>query len=225
LFAVPRNGRAAALVGAGCDNVLAHDAPLKEKMMSDIGPPKRIPVQYVDRPGQKGKLPREKSPVIEVGIGHNDNFRRVRALIDTGADDIVVDERLLEVTGCPKTQQTARVSTQHDARDHAVHEATIIIEVVGAQARFTAPVVSTKIDQSSKAYAAVFGTSFLELGRLVLDPNGERTLPFAMTPSSDPLWTTRPSRNRSSARWGQLLRSLDARPLCKPRFINNDVPF
>jgi hypothetical protein len=97
----------------------------------------KIPVNYVDRPGFTSLLLSEKSPTIEVVIGFipepiegdpiatAPKLFTVRALVDTGADDIFVDERLLAQCGCPKIG-TTDVRSTHRTTGHDIHKAHIL---------------------------------------------------------------------------------------------------
>jgi predicted aspartyl protease len=145
--------------------------------VNDSKPKRCFPVIYVDRPGQKGTLAREKSPVIEVVIGWQTSFKKVRALVDTGADDIFVDEGLLELTGCQRLKQRMRVRTQHGEMDHAIFRATLIFPAE-TDLRCDLDVVAAKIGDGNKAYSAILGTSFLEMGRLVIEPEAKSCFTF-----------------------------------------------
>ncbi|WP_315782454.1 aspartyl protease family protein [Bradyrhizobium sp. SZCCHNPS1003] len=145
----------------------------------------KIPVHYVDRPGFTSEYLSEKSPVVEVQIGYvsqaGPKLKTVRALIDTGADDIFVDESVLIECGCPVASDRTSVRSAHGTKDHAVYEA--FINFPAAQLGLRTQVISSDYAPGERSYQAVFGTRFLELGVLVIDPNGESY--FTVGPQKD----------------------------------------
>ena len=110
---------------------------------------------------------------------------RVRALMDTGADDIFVDKKILGDTECPTVQSLGVIKSVHKTTVHIMRQARIAI-IGGPGAIFEAPVVSAQIQDGTKAYDAVFGTSFLEMGRLVIEPEAESQFTFHADKSSPP---------------------------------------
>jgi predicted aspartyl protease len=160
--------------------------------MEDTKEKIRIPVIYVDRPRHTGTLPRGKSPTVEVVIGFDPDlnmddrhppkgkfrkFVRARALVDTGADEIFLDEKLVSRTGCPVIEGPAMtVKSPHGEKIHDRHRAQIIFPYVGLKAEVE--VFSAEIQDGTRAYDAIFGTSFLELGCLVVDPRGDSHFTF-----------------------------------------------
>ena len=91
-----------------------------------------IPIRYTERPGSDTVDVTTKSPTVEVVIGFDPNadmddqkrpkgkFIEVTALIDTGADEIFVDEVLLSRCDCPKVSKTAHVKSAHLTKGHEV---------------------------------------------------------------------------------------------------------
>ncbi len=140
----------------------------------------RIPIFYVDRPGFRSNLLSEKSPVINVTIGHVDEtkhrLRNLRALIDTGADDIFVDEALLIDCGCPILPTSSAVRTTHATKMHPMYRATMLFPDHDLLQQVD--VISNDYPRGTRAYEAIFGTRFLELGTLVLNPQGESHFTF-----------------------------------------------
>jgi hypothetical protein len=144
----------------------------------------KLPVVYTHRPaGSPADELASKSPVTEVVIGWGELGRpnrrmfTARALVDSGADEIYVDRRLLADANCPEVPgKSAQIATAHGLRTHKVHRAVILYP--GLNAEGALEVVATEIDAATKAYQAVFGTKFLELGRLTLDPRGESYFEF-----------------------------------------------
>lgn len=136
----------------------------------------RIPIHYVDRPGFKSQLLSEKSPVIDVVIGHiapdgSNRLRNLKALIDSGADDIFVDEALLKDCGCPLLESTSDVRTLHGTKSSRMYRVSMLFPEQDVLNELD--VIATDYPRGVRAYEAVFGTRFLELGVLVLDPQGE----------------------------------------------------
>jgi len=137
-----------------------------------------IPIEYVDRPGNRvGASLTEKSPIIEVEIGFGEKLEKVRALVDTGAHNILVDEGLIARTECPIVPGRTSLIATKDARTiHPMYKAQIVFPSI--QAKGEVAVVSAKIQDGTKAFDAVFGTQFLELGRLVIDTRGKSHFTF-----------------------------------------------
>ncbi|MDW9670260.1 hypothetical protein GOB27_27285 [Sinorhizobium meliloti] len=148
----------------------------------------RIPVRHVDRPGYEQVAGAFKSPIIEIGLGFDpqclstgyrsaqSKIYRVRALLDTGADEIHVDTSLLDKWGAPKLLTQATIKSVHGidtVLKRQVHlfvsEASICAEV---------DVVPTQLSDGTRAYDAIFGMRFLEMGRLVLDVSGSSYFVF-----------------------------------------------
>jgi predicted aspartyl protease len=151
----------------------------------------RLPILYVDRPGFTSNMLSEKSPVIDVVIGFvkensqtKPKLRNTRALIDTGADDIFVDERLLIDCGCPRLDRGSDVRTVHGTVAHHRYLATMLFP--DHDLRQEVEVISTAYEPGVRAYEAVFGTRFLELGVLVIDPQGESHFTFHQRSTTSP---------------------------------------
>jgi predicted aspartyl protease len=156
-----------------------------------------IPIRYTERPGSDPADITTKSPTVEVVIGFDPNadmndqkqptgkFIKVTALIDTGADDIFVDEVLLSRCDCPKVSKTAHVKTVHLTTGHEVFLAHFFFPASGLKTEME--VIASKIQDGTRAYAAVFGTRFLELGRLVIDPKGKSHFVFHQSSTTLPV--------------------------------------
>jgi hypothetical protein len=151
----------------------------------------RLPILYVDRPGFTSSLWSEKSPVIDVVIGfvseppqEKPKLWNARALIDTGTDDIFVDERLLIDCGCPRLDQGSSVRTVHGTLAHDRYQATILLPDHDLLQQVE--VIAAKFEPGVRAYTAVFGTRFLELGVLVIDPQGESHFTFHKDSTTHP---------------------------------------
>lgn len=151
----------------------------------------RIPVVYTDRPGSTSAELVDKSPTIEVVLGFDPGhdmsadgkpprgkFIKTRALIDTGADDIFVDEKLLQMTMCPVIPGTITiVKTAYNTVGRPRH--TVQMTFPGHQLMAQVEATPAPLDDGTRAYCAIFGTRFLEKGTLVLNPMGESYFDFA----------------------------------------------
>jgi hypothetical protein len=139
----------------------------------------KLPVIYVHRPtGSASDDICSKSPVVDVAVGWSERGQsdrklfKVRALVDSGADEIYIDHSILTQAKCPEIAgQTAQVKSQHGLKTHKLHQAVILFPGLNAEGQMM--VVAAEFDPATYAYQAVFGTKFLELGELVLNPRGE----------------------------------------------------
>ncbi|MGO7133421.1 retroviral-like aspartic protease family protein [Rhizobium leguminosarum] len=149
----------------------------------------KIPISYVSRPGYEDVPEAFKSPVIEILIGYDPNgnlddnnplnpayFRPVRVLIDTGADDLVIDRDLIAGINAPRLVDTGSISTIHGVSEFAKHEVHMMIPELGFKSSMD--VVALPIDNRIRAYQGIFGLRFLEKGRLIIDPMGESSFTF-----------------------------------------------
>ena len=102
-------------------------------------------------------------------------WRKCRALIDTGADDIYFDSRVIKEIGVPETGERAKIKTIHSETEEKFY--SIIIQFDGGPSA-TLSVLSADIDDGTRAYDAIFGYRFLELGTLTLNPNGNSCFEF-----------------------------------------------
>lgn len=150
----------------------------------------RIPVIYADRPGWEGVQGAFKSPVIDLGIGFDPNgnaddnkpfapgtLLNARALIDTGADDFVVDLKLLKAANAPRSPAgTMQVKTVHGQT--AVPLFRVHMMFPGTLFKAELDVAGMDINDGSRAYNAIFGYRFFETGVLTLNPRGESYFDF-----------------------------------------------
>jgi predicted aspartyl protease len=147
----------------------------------------RIPITYTRRPGPDAGLMVERSPTIEIVIGYAPNaqsnfvkaadarFCKVRALIDTGADEIHVDRQLLLQCGCPVVG-TSNVTTPDVSQANKRYRAQLVHPELGLEGEVE--VISHDWGDLPRVYKAILGTRFLELGRLVIEPHGESYFKF-----------------------------------------------
>lgn len=97
-----------------------------------------------------------------------------RALVDTGAAMLHVDQGLLTQLGCPETGETQNLQTIHGVQAHPFHK--VFIGFPASKSGAEVEVVS--LDLMGRAYQAIFGTIFLELGVLHLDLRGDSYFEF-----------------------------------------------
>ncbi|ESY56605.1 hypothetical protein X744_06020 [Mesorhizobium sp. LNJC372A00] len=81
--------------------------------MSAGGASRRLTVHYATRPGFEDDPDSLKSPVIDLAVGFAPTFRKIRALIDTGADEILLDAGIVQTLTAPRTGAVASVKTVH----------------------------------------------------------------------------------------------------------------
>jgi hypothetical protein len=149
----------------------------------DIGPMSshpqfRLPVQYIDRPGGVSDRPFGKSPVIRVVVSHpaGKPSLEINALIDSGADDIYLDARIIAQLGCRPSGQS--VLTKAGGRLSSSPYCDVRFDFPQVPSYFDGRAVMQLVDDGTTAYAAIFGTIFLEMGQLVLNPKGESHFTF-----------------------------------------------
>lgn len=143
----------------------------------------RIPITLARRPGYEHDPQSFVSPVIPVTIAaipeaSSDGIIRptaalpTRALLDSGADLIGVDERLLQRIGARNLgPDGGSTKTIHGEQIHDTYLVNLLIP--GMSHPFGARVTGLPYKDHSRAYEAVFGMAFLKLGRLVIDVAGE----------------------------------------------------
>jgi hypothetical protein len=147
----------------------------------------RIAVRYTRRPGPNSGLLIECSPTIDVMIGYDPLgdrkdagqppgiFVPVRALIDSGADEIIVDKEILQQCGCPRVG-SIMVKSPHGIQEHEKFRAQMFFADSGFKSEVE--VISHDLRDGMRVYDAIFGTRFLEFGILVLNPSGESYFSF-----------------------------------------------
>lgn len=124
----------------------------------------RIPLQLESR--DDGFL---RFPIMNVDFGFGSRGCHTKALIDTGADLLALDERLLQNLGCPRTDEIHCVRTVHGEKNF--HRYRVIIEFPLIKA--ASEVEVTGIDLFGRAYQAILGAPLLELGILHVNPRDE----------------------------------------------------
>jgi hypothetical protein len=152
----------------------------------------RIPIILADRPGFEGVTDSYKSPVIELGLGYDPSadvdgdrpfakgaLLNVRALIDSGADDFVVDISLLQRINAPIASQLPPVSIKTIHGTQMMSRFFVDIMFPGTQFKARVDVMGAEISDGTRAYEAIFGMRFIELGTLQLNPRGESHFTFA----------------------------------------------
>lgn len=143
----------------------------------------RIPITLARRPGYEDDPHSFVSPVIPVTIAAipeaaSDGVIRptaaqpTRALLDSGADLIGVDERLLQRIGARNLgPDGGPTKTIHGEHTHDTYLVNFLIP--GVSHPIGARVTGLPYKDNSRAYEVIFGMAFLKLGRFVLDPAGE----------------------------------------------------
>lgn len=141
----------------------------------------RIPITLALRPGYEDDPSSYRSPVIEIAVGTipiadsrgivtRTSPRLIRALIDTGADPIVIDEQVIKEIGATNLGRGAATSTFHADTVHDEYLVNLHLPTAGKV--FGARVTALPLNNGRRAYEAVLGMEFLKLGRLVLDSSG-----------------------------------------------------
>jgi predicted aspartyl protease len=108
-------------------------------------------------------------PMMNVDLGFASRGYHAKALIDTGADLIAVEEEILKNLGCPLTGDVHTVRTPNG--DRACNRYRVIIEFAAIEVR--AEIEVTGMNLSNRRYQAIFGVPLLELGILHVDPRNE----------------------------------------------------
>ncbi|MCW0979195.1 hypothetical protein OK142_00080 [Agrobacterium sp. BT-220-3] len=152
--------------------------------------PVSIPVIFADRPGFETVSGAYKSPVIEIGLGYDirafqtgqlvrgSKIFRVRALMDTGADDFFVDAKLLDEMNAPFTDDVAEIRTAHQVSSARKRKVHMFISEFGHCSEID--VIPMNFSDGTRAYQAVFGLRFMEIGKLTIDMRGKSQ--FTMHP-------------------------------------------
>lgn len=143
----------------------------------------RIPITLARRPGYEHEPQSFVSPVIPVTIAAipeaaSDGIIRPTiaqptwALLDSGADLIGVDERLLQRIGAMNLgPDGGPTKTIHGEHTHDTYLVNLLIP--GVSHPIGARVTGLPYKDNSRAYEVIFGMAFLKLGRFVLDAAGE----------------------------------------------------
>lgn len=145
--------------------------------------PLTIPVIFADRPGFESVAGAFKSPVIKIGLGYDisalsegkltsqSKIVSATALLDTGADDFVVDQELLNAIGAPLSGKTTEIKTVHQTT--IVQKRTVHLFIKEFDLCAEIDVIPMKLSDDTRAYQAIFGLRFLEIGKLTIDMRGE----------------------------------------------------
>lgn len=113
-------------------------------------------------------------PMIDVVLANGTKAINCVALIDTGTDLLVVDERILKGLSCPRTDTVIEMTTVHGRVEHDQY--IVEMEFPSAGAGAAVDVVAAKLED--RPYQAIFGIRFLDLGVLHLDFRGESFFDF-----------------------------------------------
>ncbi|MBN9335286.1 hypothetical protein [Devosia sp.] len=124
----------------------------------------RIPLELETR--DDGSM---RFPMMRVNLCWQRKGVSVLALVDTGADLLAVDDRVLAALSCPKNGDVHGVRTAHGETDHFRYDIEIEFPAALAPSRIDV----TGIDLTGKSYLAILGVPLLELGVLHVDPRGE----------------------------------------------------
>lgn len=124
----------------------------------------RIPLQLETRDDGLKRF-----PMMSVNFLGESRGIHAKALIDTGADLLALDETMLQSRGCIRTGEVHGVRTVNGEKE--CHRYRVIIEFPAIEARSEIEV--TGMDLRDRAYQAIFGVPLLELGILHVDPRHE----------------------------------------------------
>ncbi len=151
---------------------------------SDYNVERKLEIQFAERPGFEGVEDSFRSPVVYVGMGYDPqcNFAKyppfdpklvqgISVLLDTGADEMMVDEDLLDSVGAPFVAETSTIKTMHGVEEIKRRKMLLVIKELGIAEE--CEVVPMKISDGTRAYSAIFGMKFIGLGRLILDMQGD----------------------------------------------------
>lgn len=143
----------------------------------------RIPITLARRPGYENDPQSFTSPVINVAIASvpevsqnciatKATVQQIRALVDTGADLIGVDERLLKSIGATSLgPELATTKSIHGEHTHNTYFVSLLLP--GVSSPIGVAVTGLQFKDNSRAYEAIIGMQLLKLGRVVIDAAGE----------------------------------------------------
>jgi len=143
----------------------------------------RIPIKLMLRPGFENAPESFISPIIELEISatpiqsHDGSYPdpirfKINALIDTGADTLMVDTNFLKKIGaaCVGVRGSV-IQTIHGESEVLEYDVCLWFHERQGPARTY--VSSHKIARNSKSYEMILGMDFIRTGKLVIDPKGE----------------------------------------------------
>ena len=103
-----------------------------------------------------------------------------------------MDKDLLAQTECPLLSYTSSVKRGDEIAIYAMHRAHIYFPNLGLKSEIVATALpvqprSLPMQLRKRAFPVILGTSFLELGRLVIDPCGESHFTFHESATTRPI--------------------------------------
>ncbi|EKP1128703.1 TPA: hypothetical protein M2O93_003467 [Klebsiella pneumoniae] len=138
--------------------------------------PTTVKIQFMDKDGiiVPDSSANPVIPIIIAASSEEDENKGVNvehnvstfALIDTGADDFYIDEKIIHQLSLPQVG-TITVTTPLGVEERTIHHA--LISFTGDARAFGIKVVSTKMTENGANYHAVLGMRLISLGCLTLD--------------------------------------------------------
>lgn len=136
-----------------------------------------VRIKFVNGDGSLSDSPREVSlsPVIEFSLTQQlpsgDSIATVKgiALIDTGADHSAIDRAFAESAGFSPAGTTSPSGIGGIVHETSYYDLRYTVKTNGGQKSSDARYVAVPLVEAGRLYQAIFGMSFLQTGRLILD--------------------------------------------------------
>lgn len=136
-----------------------------------------VRIKFVNSDGSISDNPREVSlhPVIEFSVTQHvasgESFPLIKgiALIDTGADHSAIDRDFAESAGFVPTGTASPSGIGGTVHEINYYDLRYTVKTNGSQKSADARYVALPLIGTGRLYQAIFGMSFLQTGRLIMD--------------------------------------------------------